>query len=48
MSDASAGGGTRRLQIWRGDEAGGQLVDFEIDLEPGMVVLDAVLEIQRS
>jgi succinate dehydrogenase / fumarate reductase iron-sulfur subunit len=39
---------TRRLQIWRGDLAGGGLVDFEVQTEPGMVVLDAVLEVQRS
>jgi succinate dehydrogenase/fumarate reductase iron-sulfur protein len=48
MSESMAGGGTRRLQIWRGEQTGGALVDFEVDLEPGMVVLDAVLEIQRS
>ena len=41
-------GGTRRLQIWRGDLREGGLVDYELETEPGMVVLDAVLEIQRS
>jgi succinate dehydrogenase / fumarate reductase iron-sulfur subunit len=40
--------GTRRLKIWRGDLTGGGLVDYDLDTEPGMVVLDAVLEIQRS
>src|SRR6201996_8676390 len=40
--------GTRRLQIWRGDITSGELVDYDVELEPGMVVLDAVLEIQRS
>ncbi|HEX3615465.1 MAG TPA: succinate dehydrogenase/fumarate reductase iron-sulfur subunit [Solirubrobacteraceae bacterium] len=40
--------GTRRLQIWRGDLTSGELVDYDLETEPGMVVLDAVLEIQRS
>ena len=39
---------TRTLQLWRGDAAGGDLVDYEVEVETGMVVLDAVLEIQRS
>jgi succinate dehydrogenase / fumarate reductase, iron-sulfur subunit len=38
----------RTLQVWRGDASGGSLVDYELDAEPGMVVLDAVLAIQRS
>jgi succinate dehydrogenase / fumarate reductase iron-sulfur subunit len=46
--DTMTAGGTRTLQIWRGDITSGELVDYEVDLEPGMVVLDAVLEIQRS
>ena len=37
-----------RSSIWRGDAAGGDLVAYEIEAETGMVVLDAVLEIQRS
>ncbi|MBO0768940.1 MAG: succinate dehydrogenase/fumarate reductase iron-sulfur subunit [Solirubrobacterales bacterium] len=41
-------GGHRQLKIWRGDRETGQLVDYELDTEPGMVVLDAVLEIQAS
>jgi len=40
--------GTRRLQIWRGDLTDGGLVDYDLETEPGMVVLDAVLEIQRT
>jgi succinate dehydrogenase / fumarate reductase iron-sulfur subunit len=39
---------TRQLQIWRGDLTSGELVDYTLETEPGMVVLDAVLEIQRS
>ena len=38
----------RTLRIWRRDAAGGDLVAYEIEAETGMVVLDAVLEIQRS
>jgi succinate dehydrogenase iron-sulfur subunit len=38
---------TRTLQLWRGDATGGQLVDYEIEAVSGMVVLDAVMEIQR-
>jgi succinate dehydrogenase / fumarate reductase, iron-sulfur subunit len=38
----------RTLHIWRGDTAAGDLVPYEIEAETGMVVLDAVLEIQRS
>jgi succinate dehydrogenase / fumarate reductase, iron-sulfur subunit len=37
----------RRLQLWRGDASGGELVDYDVEAESGMVVLDAVLEIQR-
>ena len=39
---------TRTLQLWRGDASGGELVDYEVEAETGMVVLDAVLEIQRT
>jgi succinate dehydrogenase iron-sulfur subunit len=36
----------RRLRLWRGG-ADGELVDYDVEAETGMVVLDAVLEIQR-
>jgi succinate dehydrogenase / fumarate reductase iron-sulfur subunit len=48
MSETMAAGGTRTLQIWRGGKTDGELVDYTLETEPGMVVLDAVLEIQRS
>src|SRR6201988_1348482 len=48
MSETLKGGGTGTLPIWRGDLTSGELVDYELETEPGMVVLDAVLEIQRS
>jgi succinate dehydrogenase / fumarate reductase iron-sulfur subunit len=38
----------RTLQVWRGDVTGGGFVEYQIDAEPGMVVLDAVLAIQRT
>jgi succinate dehydrogenase / fumarate reductase, iron-sulfur subunit len=38
----------RTLQLWRGDAEGGELVDYEVEVVTGMVVLDAVLEVQRS
>jgi succinate dehydrogenase / fumarate reductase iron-sulfur subunit len=36
----------RTLRLWRGGEDGAH-VDYEVEAETGMVVLDAVLEIQR-
>jgi succinate dehydrogenase / fumarate reductase, iron-sulfur subunit len=38
----------RTLRLWRGDAAGGELVDYAVEVVTGMVVLDAVLEVQRS
>jgi succinate dehydrogenase / fumarate reductase iron-sulfur subunit len=39
---------SRTLSLWRGDASGGELVDYDVEAVSGMVVLDAVLEIQRS
>jgi succinate dehydrogenase / fumarate reductase iron-sulfur subunit len=39
---------TRMFSVWRGDAAGGRFEQYEIEAEVGMVVLDAMLEIQRS
>jgi succinate dehydrogenase / fumarate reductase iron-sulfur subunit len=38
----------RAFRVWRGDAEGGALVDYDVEVGPGMVVLDAVLEIQRT
>ncbi len=38
----------RTLEIWRGDPEGGELVPYAVETDEGMVVLDAVLEIQAS
>ncbi len=36
----------RTFRVWRGDAAGGEFVSYEVDLDPGMVVLDALHRIQ--
>lgn len=38
----------RTLQIWRGDDDGGEFVDYDVETEEGMVVLDAVHKIQAE
>ncbi|MGH2842304.1 MAG: succinate dehydrogenase/fumarate reductase iron-sulfur subunit [Solirubrobacteraceae bacterium] len=48
MSETLSQGGPRTLRIWRGKGEDGEFVDYTLQTEPGMVVLDAVLEIQRS
>jgi succinate dehydrogenase / fumarate reductase, iron-sulfur subunit len=48
MSEEMHQGGPRTLQIWRGDASGGDFVEYELETAPGMVVLDAVLEIQHE
>jgi succinate dehydrogenase / fumarate reductase iron-sulfur subunit len=40
MSDA------REFRVWRGDATGGDFVDYRVDVDPGMVVLDALHRIQ--
>ena len=44
--DAAAAHGTRQFKIWRGEKGKGAFVDFTTDVVEGMVVLDAVHEIQ--
>jgi succinate dehydrogenase / fumarate reductase iron-sulfur subunit len=38
---------TRAFRVWRGDPGGGALVEYEIETQEGMVVLDAMREVQR-
>jgi succinate dehydrogenase iron-sulfur subunit len=38
----------RAFRVWRGDAAGGAFVDYEIEAQEGMVVLDAMREVQRT
>ncbi len=40
--------GTATFSIWRGDESGGGLVDYTTPISEGMVVLDAVHQIQAE
>ncbi len=39
---------TRAFHVWRGDAEQGELVDYEVETQEGMVVLDAIHEIQRT
>src|SRR5579864_8217280 len=36
------------FRIWRGDQKGGQFQDYKADVSEGMVVLDAVHQIQAT
>src|ERR671937_783133 len=40
--------GTVTFRIWRGDSGGGRLVDYTTQVAPGMVVLDAIHQIQAE
>jgi succinate dehydrogenase / fumarate reductase, iron-sulfur subunit len=46
--DASAKHATRSFKIWRGDRGKGDFVEYKQDVVEGMVVLDAVHEIQAT
>jgi succinate dehydrogenase / fumarate reductase iron-sulfur subunit len=37
---------TRTFRVWRGDAAGGEFAAYDVELDPGMVVLDALHRIQ--
>ena len=39
---------TATFRIWRGDAQGGEFKDYETEVSEGMVVLDAVLQIQAE
>ncbi|HEU4954969.1 MAG TPA: succinate dehydrogenase/fumarate reductase iron-sulfur subunit [Gemmatimonadales bacterium] len=41
-------GGRATFRVWRGDRDGGRLVDYTTDVTPGMVVLDAIHQIQAE
>ncbi len=49
-SDASAGGEakTATFKVWRGDSTGGKLESYTTEVSEGMVVLDAMLQIQSE
>jgi succinate dehydrogenase / fumarate reductase iron-sulfur subunit len=46
--DAAAKHTTRSFKIWRGDRGKGEFVEYKQDVVEGMVVLDAVHEIQAT
>jgi succinate dehydrogenase / fumarate reductase iron-sulfur subunit len=46
--DAAAKHTTRSFKIWRGEKGNGDFVEFKQDVVEGMVVLDAVHEIQAT
>jgi succinate dehydrogenase / fumarate reductase iron-sulfur subunit len=46
--DASAKHATRSFKIWRGEGGKGEFVEYKQDVVEGMVVLDAVQEIQAT
>jgi succinate dehydrogenase / fumarate reductase iron-sulfur subunit len=37
-----------RMRVWRGDEDGGELVDYTVEVEEGEVVLDAIHRLQAT
>src|SRR5262252_1675806 len=37
---------TRTFRVWRGDKSGGELREYKVDVDEGMVVLDVVHRIQ--
>ena len=39
---------TAMFKVWRGDKEGGDFQTFEVELEPGYVVLDAIHKIQAE
>jgi succinate dehydrogenase / fumarate reductase iron-sulfur subunit len=36
------------MRVWRGDATGGELRDYTVGVEEGMVVLDALHRLQAS
>jgi succinate dehydrogenase / fumarate reductase, iron-sulfur subunit len=46
--DALAGHAARTFRVWRGDRTSGRLVDYTTEITEGMVVLDAIHQIQSE
>ena len=38
----------RTLRVWRGDSSGGEFVDYETEVDEGMVVLDVIHKVQAD
>jgi len=45
---APTGGSTRRMRVWRGDDTGGALADFDVEVNEGEVVLDIIHRLQAT
>jgi succinate dehydrogenase / fumarate reductase iron-sulfur subunit len=41
-------GAVRHLRVWRGDDSGGQLQDFQVEVNEGEVVLDIIHRLQAT
>ena len=41
-------GNNRHFRVWRGDDTGGQLEDFEVEVNDGEVVLDIIHRLQAT
>ncbi|GAB3143470.1 hypothetical protein GCM10027290_19820 [Micromonospora sonneratiae] len=41
-------GGKRQFRVWRGDEQGGQLENYEVEVNEGEVVLDVIHRLQAT
>jgi succinate dehydrogenase / fumarate reductase, iron-sulfur subunit len=39
---------TLKMRLWRGDKSGGDLQDFDVEVESGEVVLDAIHRVQAT
>jgi succinate dehydrogenase / fumarate reductase iron-sulfur subunit len=39
---------TLKMRLWRGDQSGGDLQDFDVEVETGEVVLDAIHRVQAT
>src|SRR5438067_7218103 len=41
-------GSVRHFRVWRGDDTGGQLEDFKVEVNEGEVVLDVIHRLQAT
>jgi succinate dehydrogenase / fumarate reductase iron-sulfur subunit len=39
---------TLKMRLWRGDQSGGELKDYDVEVESGEVVLDAIHRVQAT
>ena len=39
---------TLKMRLWRGDKSGGELKDYDVEVETGEVVLDAIHRVQAT